>query len=329
MAILLHLINNWQMNPSLRRTLLAAFLLSAAYIFAITAAAVDEPQVKDVAAAKPGTVFRDCPDCPEMVVIPAGSFNMGSPESEKVWATKHGASPQSVSDEAPQHRVTLPTFALGKYDVTRAEYAVFIRETRHPLGDGCGKDSFKWNKQADLNWQSPGFDQTDRDPVVCISWHDARAYISWLNNRVRGQLSKAADGSYRLPSEAEWEYVARAGTTTRFWWGDNDDGAGAHAWYKGNSDGKTHPVGLKPANPFGLYDIVGNIWQWTEDCYADNYANAPADGSAAGRPDDCMRVDRGSCWLYPSWLLRSATRERNPADFRDVIMGFRVARTLP
>ena len=148
-----------------------------------------------------------------------------------------------------------------------------------------------------------------------------------MNGKVSRAKSEA--GPYRLPSEAEWEYAARAGTTTRFWWGDNDDGAAAHAWYKDNSDGKTHAVGLKPANPLGLYDMVGNVWQWTEDCYADNYAKAPINGSAAESPDGCMRVDRGSCWLYPSWLLRLATRERNPADFRDVVMGFRVAKTLP
>ena len=327
--IVLHLINNWQMNPSLRRTLLAAFLLCAACIFAITAARADEPQVKDVATAKPGTMFRECTDCPEMMVIPAGSFTMGSPESEKIWATKHGASPQSVSDEAPQHRVAVRSFALGKYDVTRAEYAIFVHETGYPPGDGCGKDSFKWNKQPDLNWKSPGFNQTDRDPAVCISWQDARAYVAWLNKKMSGDVSRSGDGPYRLPSEAEWEYAARGSTTTRFWWGDNDDGAAAHVWYKENSDGKTHSVGLKPANPFGLYDIVGNIWQWTQDCYADSYAKAPTSGSATEGAASCMRVDRGSCWLYPSWLLRSATRERNPADFRDVIMGFRVARTLP
>jgi formylglycine-generating enzyme required for sulfatase activity len=329
MAILLHLISNWQMNPSLRRTLLAAFLLSAAYIFAVAAGRVGGLQVADVAAAKPGTVFRECPDCPEMVVIPAGSFIMGSSASEKAWAATHGSNAASVADEAPQHKVSLRTFALGKYDITRAEYAIFVRETGYPPGDGCGKDSFKWNKQPDLNWNSPGFNQTDRDPAVCISWQDARAYVGWLNNKVRGQVSTSGDGPYRLPSEAEWEYAARAGTATRFWWGDNDDGAATHAWYKNNSDGKTHPVGLKPANSFGLYDIVGNVWQWTEDCYADSYDKAPTNGTAAETADGCMRVDRGSCWLYRSWLLRSATRERNPAEFRDVIMGFRVARTLP
>ena len=305
------------------------FFLSAAIIFAVTALRVVDLKANDLAAAKPGAVFRECPDCPEMLVIPPGSFTMGSPDSEKVWAASHGASPQSVSDEAPQHRVTLRSFALGKYDVTRAEYAVFVRETGYPPGDGCGKDSFKWNKQPDLNWQNPGFTQTDLDPVVCVSWNDARAYVSWLNSKLRGGMSIQSDGPYRLPTEAEWEYAARAGTTTRFWWGDDENGASDHAWFKNDSDGHSHPVGLKPANAFGLCDMVGDVWQWTEDCYADSYATAPTEGSAAESPNGCMRVDRGSCWLYPTWLLRSATRERNPADFRDVIMGFRVARTLP
>ena len=329
MAILVHLINNWQMNPDRKRTLLAASLLSA-WIFTVTAAHADEQQAKDVTAAKPGTVFRDCRDCPEMVVVPAGSFNMGSPESEKVWATKHGASPESVSDEAPQHRVRLRSFAIGKYDVTRGEYAAFVRKTRYPAGDGCFESSMpKANKRPDARWQNPGFNQTDRDPVVCISWPDARAYVAWLNNKIGGQVLTSGDGPYRLPSEAEWEYAARSGTTTPFWWGNDDRTAADHAWFKNNSDGHPHPVGSKPANAFGVYDIVGSVWQWTDDCYADSYAKAPTDGSAAESPNGCMRVDRGSCWLYPSWLLRSATRERNPADFRDVVMGFRVAKTLP
>ena len=330
MVILVHLINNWQMNPHRKRTLLAALLLSTACIFSVTSAHADEPQVKDGAAAKPDTVFRDWLDCPEMVVIPAGSFNMGSPDSEKVWATKHGASPESVSDEAPQHRVTLRSFAIGKYDVTRGEYAVFVRETGYSTSDGCFESSMpKATKRADARWQSPGFNQTERDPAVCVSWQDARTYVSWLNGKLRGRGSNPSDGPYHLPSEAEWEYTARGGTTTPFWWGDDDTGATGHAWYKDNSDGHTHPVGSKPGNPFGLYDVVGNVWEWTEDCYTDSYAKAPTDGSAAESPNTCMRVDRGSCWLYPSWLLRSATRERNPADFRDVIMGVRVAKTLP
>lgn len=279
---------------------------------------------------RPGAVFRDCPDCPEMVVIPAGSFNMGSSAEEKSWAVSHGATPGSVSDEAPQHNVSLRPFALGKYDVTRREYAAFVRETGYPTGDGC-YDNGNPNspKRAGATWQNPGFRQTERDPVICVSWQDAQAYVSWLNGKLRRAGSASVSGPYRLPSEAEWEYAARAGTTTRFWWGDDDGVAAAHAWYKDNAGRQTHPVGLKPPNPFGLYDMAGNVWQWTEDCYAESYANAPADGSAAETGNACLRVDRGGSWYYPAWLLRPATRERNPADYRDAVMGFRVARTLP
>ena len=305
--------------------------LLEALILAATTCAGTAAAAPDVAAPGRvlGAVFRDCPDCPEMVVIPAGNFTMGSPAPEKSWAASHGGNLESVADESPQHVVWLRSFALGKYDVTRGEYAAFVRETGHPPGDGCGRDSFKWNKAAGVGWRNPGFDQTQRDPVVCVSWQDARAYVSWLNGKVRRPDSTSGDGPYRLPSESEWEYATRAGTTTRFWWGDDDGGADDHAWYKGNSGGRTHPVGSKPSNPFGLYDMVGNVWQWTEDCYADSYANAPADGSARQAVSACLRVDRGGSWLYPPWLLRSAARERNPADYRDVIMGFRVARTLP
>jgi len=317
------------MNLNPTRSIVALLLLYAGGMFALIAALANEPAAEKPAAGKPGNVFRDCPECPEMVVIPGGSFTMGSSASEKVWATQHGASVEAVSDEAPQRTVNVRAFAIGKYDVTRAEYAAFAREAFYPLGDGCGKDSFKWNKQPDLNWKNPGFNQFDRDPVVCVSWNDAQAYVSWLNHKLHNDASTSGKGPYRLPSEAEWEYAARAGTTTSFWWGDDDAAAAGHAWFKNNSDGHSHPVGAKDANAFGLYDIVGNVWQWTEDCYAENYAKAPTNGSASESPNGCMRVDRGSCWLFRSWLLRSATRERNPPDFRDVIMGFRVAETLP
>ena len=304
------------------------FMLSTVFIFAVIAFGQDKKSAS--AASTPGGVFRDCPECPEMVVIPAGNFTMGSSASERSWAASHGASPESVSDESPQHDVSLPSFALGKYDVTRAEYAAFVRETGYSAGDGCFESSMpKATKRTDASWQNPGFKQTDRDPVTCVSWQDARAYVSWLNGKLRGRISNPGDGPYRLPSEAEWEYATRAGTTTRFWWGDDDSKAAEYAWYKENSAGQTHRAGSKPANAFGLYDMVGNVWQWTEDCYAESYNHAPMDGIASEAGKDCLRVDRGSSWLYPAWLLRSATRERNPADFRDVIMGFRVARTLP
>ena len=287
----------------------------------------------------PGSVFRDCADCPEMVVIPAGSFVMGSSSAEKSWAASQVGSADGLADESPQHSVSLPLFALGKYDVTRGQYAAFVRETGYSAGDGCGRDSFKWQKRPELTWQHPGFKQTDRDPVVCVSWQDANAYIAWLNGKVKEQSSASGAGIYRLPSESEWEYATRAGTTTRFWWGDDDAATSDDAWYKYNSGGRTHPVGLKRANAFGLYDMVGNVWQWTEDCYDNAYTGVATDGHPNETPSSdvhasdsqgrCLRVDRGASWMFRTWALRSATRERNPADYRDAYMGFRVARSLP
>ncbi len=277
----------------------------------------------------PGSVFRDCPECPEMVVIPPGNFTMGSSAMEKSWAASQGGSAEAVADEAPQHRVSLRSFALGRYLVTRAEYAAFVRETGYSKADGCHISSMpRAATRPGASWQNPGFSQSDRDPVTCVSWQDAQAYVVWLNGKLSLPGSAAVAGPYRLPSESEWEYAVRAGTTTRFWWGDDDGRAASYAWYKDNSVGRTHPVGAKPANAFGVFDAVGNVWQWTEDCYAESYANAPTDGRASEAGKDCLRVDRGGSWLYPAWLLRPATRERNPADYRDVIMGFRVARTL-
>jgi formylglycine-generating enzyme required for sulfatase activity len=299
---------------------------------------VHDRAARSVATHGSGGTFRDCVDCPEMAVIPAGHFVMGSSAAEKAWAASEVGSAEGVADEAPQHTVSLPSFAMGKYDVTRGEYAAFVRETGHSAGDGCGRDSYKWAKLPELTWQHPGFNQTDRDPVVCVSWQDAKAYVAWLNGKVREKSGASGHGRYRLPSESEWEYAARAGTSTRFWWGDDDAATPDHAWDKSNSDGHTHPVGLKPANGFGLYDMVGNVWQWTEDCYRESYSGAPADGSANEtgvtdpRPDgtkECMRVDRGASWMFGTWALRSATRERNPSDFRDAYMGFRVASALP
>jgi formylglycine-generating enzyme required for sulfatase activity len=293
--------------------------------------------VHPISERAPGAAFRDCPQCPEMVALPAGRFVMGSPPQEKAWAATRGATLGSVSDEAPQHTVSLKAFALGRFDVTVGEYAAFVRETGYPEGDGCGLYGDKWEKLASLSWRSPGYAQTERDPVVCVSWQDAQAYVAWLNGRVLRRGEVAGAGPYRLPSESEWEYAARAGTTTWFWWGDDEAAAAAHAWFGSraghppvvaNSGGRTHPVGEKPANRFGLYDMAGNVWQWTADCYAETYAAAPTDG-APFEAKACMRVDRGGSWAFATWLLRPATRERNPADFRDTIMGFRVARTLP
>jgi formylglycine-generating enzyme required for sulfatase activity len=326
------------------------WVLLSAVALSANAAAQSTPAPPAPRAA--GTRFRDCPECPEMVALPAGRFLMGSSADEKAWAASHGAGRGSVADEAPQHQVSVPSFALGRYDITRGEYAAFVRETGYPAGDGCGRGRaiFKWQKDPATTWQKPGHAQTERDPVICVSWHDARAYVAWLNQKAQPNGKASADGPYRLPSEAEWEYAARAGTTTMFYWGDDDAAAPAHAWFNLDSGcdsiagiycahGNPQPVGAKPPNAFGLFDMAGNVWQWTEDCYDNSYAGIPADGrandvtstdsTARDARGACLRVDRGGSWMFPAWLLRPATRERNPADYRDDIMGFRVAKALP
>ncbi len=300
------------------KSLVAVFAVSALFLV-----------VSSFGGAAADKTFQDCAECPQMVVVPAGTFTMGSSQTEKAWAASHGGSLPSVADEAPQHSVVIKSFAIGKYDVTRGEYAAFVRETSYSDGDGCGPDSFKWKKQAKLSWRTPGFAQTPSDPVVCVSWRDAQAYVAWLNRKLRPLQAVSEHGPYRLPTESEWEYAARAGAPTYFWWGDDASRASTYAWSRDNSAGHTQPVGSKPANAFGLFDSVGNVWQWTEDCYAGSYAGAPVDGRANESGDTCLRVDRGGSWLYPAWLLRSAARDRNPADYPAVIMVFRVARTPP
>jgi formylglycine-generating enzyme required for sulfatase activity len=248
------------------------------------------------ALAAPGQSFRDCPDCPEMVVVPPGQFMMGSDPSDK----------DSYGDERPRHTVTLKNaFAVGQYHVMRAEYAKYVQAGgRAPLVD-C-----------------PIFAQTERDPVVCVSWDDAKAYAAWL--------SKKTGKSYRLLTEAEWEYAARAGTTTAWYWGDavglgnaNCDGCGSR-W----DDNSTSPAGSFKPNSFRLYDMAGNAWQWVEDCYVD-YRNAPTDGSAAEAKDCGRRVVRGGSWPdYPRGV-RAAHRDgvNRPVN-RYGFIGFRVARTI-
>ena len=276
---------------------------------------------------RPGGVFRDCPSCPEMVVIPAGTFMMGSPASEE----------GRDDDEGPRHRVTLESFALGRYEVTRGEYAAFASATgRSPRGckrvyDGEGTYDASW-------WRNPGFAQGDGHPVVCVSWDDAQAYVRWL--------SRETGEEYRLPSESEWEYAARGGATTSRYWGNGSspqcgyaNGADAAAtlvytiWGRAAScdDGALHTasVGSYAANAFGLFDALGNVWEWTADCWHDTYAGAPGDGSAWTRGGDCgRRVLRGGSWLSAPRVVRSAARGRNTTGARSSRVGFRVSRTL-
>jgi formylglycine-generating enzyme required for sulfatase activity len=293
---------------------------------------------------KPGTVFKDCAECPEMVVIPAGEFTMGSPPEERRWAVSQGAKEEWVARETPQHRVMIAKpFAAGKFEVTRAEYGAFARDAGHGAGDGCFvfKDE-KWEKDAGKDWRSPGYAQTERDPVVCVSWSDAKAYVEWLTRKT--------GKTYRLLTEAEWEYAARAGTATARYWGDDRDNEQGCNYANGADrtaarllkvaetknrffmceDGRefTSPAGLYRANSFGLHDMLGNVWEWVEDCWNESYAGAPSDGTAWLSGNCGLRVLRGGSWFYSPRFLRSANRNRRSTDNRYIYDGFRVARTL-
>lgn len=257
---------------------------------------------KPVTTHKPGDSFKDCDECPEMVVAPVGRFMMGSPESEKGRG----------KDEGPQRKVTIAkAFAVGKFEVTFDEWDACTAD------DGCGG-----YKPDDLSWGR------GKHPVIMVSWNDAKAYIKWINGKVSGS-------PYKLLSESEWEYAARAGSSTPFWWGSkiSTGQANYHGLYtyngpKGEHRWKTVAVGSFGANGFGLYNVHGNVWEWVEDCYKDNYNGAPKDGSArtAGECND--RVLRGGSWDDNPRRLRSADRGRNSTVFRNMFSGFRISRTL-
>jgi formylglycine-generating enzyme required for sulfatase activity len=250
-----------------------------------------ESSSASTASPGPLTVFRDCPDCPEMVHIPAGSFLMGSPAKEN----------GRQDDEGPQHLVHLQAFSIGKYAVTFDEW------------DACMAAGGCKSKPSDQGWGR------GRRPVINVSWNDAQEYVRWLSSKT--------GKTYRLPSEAEWEYAARAGTTTAYYWGD-EIGRG-HA----NCDGcssqwdtkQTAPVGSFASNPWGLHDMQGNVWQWTQDCWHDSYTGAPTDGSA-WKSGCGERADRGGSWKFTSSYLRMAYRTKSGAAESSNNQGFRLAR---
>jgi formylglycine-generating enzyme required for sulfatase activity len=245
---------------------------------------------------KPGETFRDCADvCPEMVVVPAGEFMMGSPDNEE----------GHQKDEGPQHKVSIVRpFAVGKYEVTFDEW------------DHCVKDGGCKENPSALNWGR------GKRPVINVSWEDiTKDYLPWLN--------KKTGKTYRLLTEAEWEYATRARSTGIWSFGDTESELGGYAWFVGNSGGQTQPVGGKTANGFGLYDMHGNVWEWVEDCYKARYQDVPGDGSAA-TVGDCSsrRVFRGGDWSNGPRALRSANRNMGNSGFRHDFLGLRLARTL-
>jgi formylglycine-generating enzyme required for sulfatase activity len=261
------------------------------------------------ASAKASPVFIE----PEMVTVPAGEFIMGClEERDDVEGGCYG-------DEKPAHKVMLESFLLAKYPVTLKAFRVFIQATHYQTtaeqkGSAYGLVDGKWDNHKGLHWQQVGFEQSETHPVVCISWHDTQAYIQWLNQR-SGQ-------TYRLPSEAEWEYAARANTDTAYPWGNQP--SHHHANYDGKI-GKTTAVDAYPANDFGLHDLQGNVWEWGQDKWHDNYNKAPTNGDAW--ESGAIRVLRGGSWDLTPGNLRSADRYWITPDDRNYGIGFRLARS--
>ena len=242
-----------------------------------------------------GEGFKDCPDCPEMVVIPAGSFTMGSPESEEGRSDK----------ESPQHEVRIPKpFAAGRFAVTYAEWDACVD------GGGCGG-----YRPADFTWGR------GNRPVLIVSWDNAKAYTAWLSSKTGKQ--------YRLLTEAEREYVTRAGTTGPFWWGSSISAEQANYGDTPKHGAKTVPVNFFKPNPWGLYQVHGNVHEWTEDCLTPNYRDAPSDGTA-GTGNCSVHVIRGGSWNDKPGYLRAAARGGccKGGIERGANIGFRVARTL-
>ena len=239
------------------------------------------------ALPQPGQTIKDCADCPEMVVIPAGSFDMGSNDN---------------TDERPVHRVNVPSFLIGKTEVTQGQWRAVMGSNPSSFSQ-CGDDC----------------------PVENVRWDDAQDFA--------GRLSQKTGKTYRLPSEAEWEYAARAGTSTNWSFGDNQSQLSDYAWYLGNSKrwfggAQTQRVAQKRPNAFGLFDMHGNVWEWTQDCWHDNYTGAPSDGSAwTTGCSGSYRVLRGGSWYGFQASLRSAYRGGDSPGYRGGGNGLRLART--
>jgi len=309
----------------------------------------DSKQVARVATAVQGraATIRDCEHCPVLVAIPTGTFLMGSPADE----------PGRYNEEGPQRSVHINRVAVGKLDVTRGEWAAFVSATGRETVGGCTWSSLPGTAPMEpspkATWKTLGFAQDDAHPVVCVTWDDAQDYARWLSG-ITGHR-------YRLLTEAEWEYAARAGTVTPYPWGASAShehaNYGATACCSGEASGSdkwigTSPGGAFPANEFGLYDMNGNVMQWVEDCFSPSfsYTGLPADGSAykdvvtlklsgdlesmSGTASCAHHMLRGGDWGDPPASIRSAARSFAPPpgsplqNYRSAGVGFRVARDL-
>ena len=303
-------------------------LVAAAAGLTLSACAT-APVVDRIAASRPGSSFQDCPTCPQMVVVPAGSFQMGF----------DGGEPERY--EGPVRTVRIGySFAVGRFEVTNRQYREFLGATGHVSAKGCfGLRGATYKLMPGTNWENPGYGRpiVDDEPVACVDWNDSKAYVTWLS-RLTGK-------PYRLLTEAEWEYAARAGRAGRFTWDDAPQRACEEANVFDQSAARTRPdasipaapcddgfpelapVGRRAPNPFGLYDMIGNVWEWVEDCYTmPHLVGAPVDGSAQIGNGCDRRGSRGGAWLSSLDRQRPAFRGRDPMDRVSQIFGLRVAR---
>lgn len=292
----------------------------------------------DLAQAADAQTLVDCDGCAPLVVVPPGRFLMGSEDGEK------------NRPEGPVHEVRFARpFALGKYEVTVAEFRRFVSATGHVVSPGCrvqGREvtaatgRVEWLNEPSAGWQAPAFrnPQPEDSPVVCVGRVDALAYVAWL--------ARQTGKPYRLPSESEWEYAAAAGARGAYFWGNNQDlgceyanlydRAGRKAndfgWgFVDCDDGfvEIAPVGRFRPNNFGLHDMIGNVWEWTTDCYRTTYEHAPTDGSPEPAAPDCDNWSvRGGGWMTRPSRQRLSFRGRDPNNAHYSYFGFRVARDL-
>ena len=282
----------------------------------------DSKTGKPSATSKPGQTFKECRNCPEMIVVPAGSFTMGSPATEA-----------NRRDNESQHKITFAKpFAVGRTEITWDQWEACVRDRDC---DGAAIElALRTNEKGEPN---PDFMDWGRGtrPLVGVSWFDAQNYVGWLNRKT------GHDDAYRLLSDAEWEYVARAGTTTAYPWGDHIDhnygnfgiegpGLGGKAEGRDTWMAQTAPVASFPPNAFGVYDMHGNIFEWIEDCYEADRAHAPEDGSANKQGNCANRMFRSGSFISNPYMHRSAKRQAPyPSTRRGRnYLGFRVAKTL-
>ena len=242
----------------------------------------------------------------KLTLIPPGTFQMGSPEGEA----------GHYEYEGPQHRVKITDpFYMGVYPVTKAQFAAFVKDAGYQTDAEQAHDTVTWLKPVGLAW-SADYTQTDDDPVVEVSWNDAVKFCDWLAAKGKGRCE--------LPTEAQWEYACRAGTQTAYFFGGDAGKLGEYAWYSDNSERHTHPVGGKKPNPWGLYDMSGDVWQWCQDYYGPYSANEDINPIRKYKVSEDARVCRGGSWFYYAEFCRAACRYRCAPGSRFYYVGLRV-----